>query len=858
MAQHLLDPESVGINLDKPGMPTSKGWQYVTPEMWKFRWAASDKAAIDDYGKYDDPEKGFYADKHWYMDATRSYIMSRIWEANPDIHISDLCTKFLEEYLDTQELTIRPYEMILGHHSSDTHGIPYCIMSLPWALLVIGEQLTGRAYVWKDGQKQKINPGDEEWNVLEKFAISQNPGETVKEKWSETVWNMYYYPYYPARYFEPAGGGGMRANPDYDWCLRIGLRGLVDLKRQKREEYEEELKGASGEQAEELKEKIRNCESSIRATEAVMKWIKRYAREAKKKIPEMPDEKSREILKQVANNCEWVSENAPRTLWEAVQLYWFCLTITYGQIEIGGSGGITFRPDQTFFEWYDRDVLKERSFSRLQAVELFACLAAKMQEQSGVLGSRLAIGRSVLGLRDAAVWTLAGQTGSGKDASNDLTNLILDTYDGYRFHFPDSKYRWCTKTSEKNFRRMVEVMRTGLGHPSIRNDEVVIPSMLDMYGDETSLEEARSWAVVGCNTPGPSINSKGTSRREAWVLNLTKSMEFTLFNGHDPQEGFEWVKAEETGDPTKFKDFEEFYQAWLKQWEWIVQTEIKCRNDVFKAWDISSRRPFLSILYKVCMDTGNDIVTDTTMPRYSFQTSAGFVDCVDSLAGVKYWIYDKKKYTMAQLLKAIKANWQGDEEMRKDFRNAPKFGNDDDYVDLIAKRATDDIYEIGWRVRDNRDKPVFMNSLPLTLIYHHGETIGALPNGRDAFTPLCDGGLNPHADFDRSGPWARMKSALKIDQEKFKAWIYNMKIDYPSVEGEAGLQKLIDYLKAGLMGGQSQLQINFLSKEVYEDAQKHPDNYPYLAVRVSGYNAYYTDLPKFVQDAIISRVDHNL
>lgn len=833
-------------------MPTSEGWKWVTPEMWKFRWSVADKETVDDFGFYPDKEMGYFRDKGWYIDATKALIQTEIWEKNPNIHPSDLAVQFLERYLDTQQITIRPYEMILGHHASDVHGLPYCPISLPWPLLVEAYNKTGRVYVWEDDKKVLVD--EEKLKRLEKYAMSYNPALKLKEKWSETEWLMYFYPQYPARYFEPAGGAGMRANPDHYWYLRIGLRGLIDLKRQSMERFEGEL--ASGEQAEKLKNKIHNCKNSIRATEAVIRWIKRHAAEARKMLPEMPDAKAREILEQVAKNCEWVAENAPRTFWEAVQLYWFCLTLTYGQIETGGSGGITFRPDQTFWEWYERDVIKEKNLSRQRAAEIVACHASKMAEQGGLLGARFAIGKSVLGIRDASVWTLGGQDGNGKDVVNDLTMLILDVHDGYRFNYPDIKFRWCTKTTKESFRGLVEVMRTGLGLPSIRNDEVIIPSMLDMY-KELTLEEARSWAIVGCNTPGPTINSKGTCRREAWVINYSKAIETALFNGRDPEAGFEWYKSIETGDPTRFKDFEEFYHAWLKQWEWVAQTEARLRNDVFAKWREACRRLFLSMLYKGCMDAGDDI-TQYDAPRFSFQTFAGWVDTIDSLATVRYWIYDKKKYTMAQLLEALKTDWEGYGEMRQDFKNAPKFGNDDDYVDQIMVRATNDVYNISWRVKDDRGQPIFVNALPLTLIYHHAPCISALPNGRKRGEALCDGGNNPHAEFDKSGPWGRLRSALKVDQEKFKAWIYNMKIDYPSVEGEAGLQKLMDYLHAGLMGGQSQMQINFLSRGIYEDAQKHPEKYPYLAVRVSGYTAYFTDLPKFVQDAVIARVDHTL
>jgi len=382
--------------------------------------------------------------------------------------------------------------------------------------------------------------------------------------------------------------------------------------------------------------------------------------------------------------------------------------------------------------------------------------------------------------------------------------------------------------------------------------------MMNIYAPEISLEEARNWGVVGCNSPGPTTNSKGAPKRDAFYPNILKSIEFTLFNGRDPEPGYEWVKTIETGDPAGFADFEEFYQAWLKQYDWVVRTEIGLRNKCIRNWEETCRRPFLSLLYKGCVETGKDIVQYKDAPWLSFQSIYGWVDMVDSLIAVKYMVYDKKKYTMAQLVEALKAEWEGYEEMRKDFKDAPKFGNDDDYADDLMVRATDDVYQICWTLEDVRGKPVFPNALPISWVWMGAPLNGALPNGRKRGEPLCDGGLNPHADFDKSGPWARMRSAMKVDQTKFKAYIYNQKFDYPSVEGEAGLNKLVDYTWSGLMGGMSQVQYNFLSKEQLRAAQKEPDKHQMLSVRVSGYSAYFVPLPEFMQEAVIDRVDHEL
>ena len=265
----------------------------------------------------------------------------------------------------------------------------------------------------------------------------------------------------------------------------------------------------------------------------------------------------------------------------------------------------------------------------------------------------------------------------------------------------------------------------------------------------------------------------------------------------------------------------------------------------------------LSLFYRQSVETGVDAhILD--IPRLSFQNIPGWVDTIDSLAAMKYLIYDKKKYTMVQLLEALKSEWEGFDEMRQEFKDAPKYGNNNDYVDDIFVRATDDIHEIHKHVLDDRGQPTFPNPLPVTSMYMLAPHTGAMPNGRKRGEPLCDGGLNPHAEFDISGPWDRLASAMKVDQSKFKAWIYNQKFDYPTVQGESGLDKLVDFTLAGMEGGMDQIQCNFMSKDLLRDAQKDPEKYPYLSVRVSGYSAFFAQLPEYVQNAVIERVDHEL
>lgn len=840
-----LNPSVGGVTLGTSGMPTEEGWKWVTPEMWQFRWAVADKVQV--------LEPDYYRDKDWYIDCTKADILAELLERNPDILPADLAADAIVKYLDTQKIKIRPYEMLLGMSCNDQHGIVFDVLGQPWPALVRARELAGKEKIclWEGDKKVAVD--GEKYQRLEKLATAYNAAVKVKSEMTDNEFKTYYCSQ-PGRYFEPVGSLGQRSNPDHDWYLPLGLKKIVELKKQHLESFEQELKSATGERAAKLQDKIVNSKASIRCVEATSRWAKRLAAEARKAIPQAPDARAKEILEQAAANCEWVAENAPRTFWEAMQLHWLCFVIEYA-IECS-CATLTFLPDRVFWKWYEKDVIQDKSLSRLQAGEILACYAAKFHE-FGTLSRFGGLEKAGQGTRDFSTVTIGGVLGDGSDAVNDLTMLILDVWDGYRLHFPDVKFRWCTKTKKAPFRRLVEVMRSGMGTPSIRNDEVVIPSLMDHYPGLVTLEEARSWGIVGCNNPGPTIHSKGACRRESQYSQITKAVEFALFNGRDPEPGFEWFKSLETGDPTQFKTFEEFYQAWRAQWEWIVKTEMRLRNKVHTKMNECSRRPFVSALYKGCLETGDDIL-QLDVPRFSFQTIVGWIDSIDSLASVKHCIYDTKQYTLAQLQQAIKADWVGYDKMREDFKKAPKFGNDDELADAIMCRATDDVYKIGREVTDVNGQPAFLNAVPVSMMFMAAPFIGALPNGRKRGEALCDGALNPHAEFDASGPWARMNSGLKVDQTKFRGHIINTRFDYGTVEGEAGLNKLVDLSLAALNGGMSQLQYNFISQDTLCDAKQHPEKYPYLSVRVSGYTAFFVGLPEFMQDAVMSRVDHKL
>ena len=839
--EYLVDPVEAGMTLGTAGQPTETGWKVVTPRTWYFRNnEVADKIQF---------EEG-YSDKDWWLDCTKAKAVVDIYDAHPELSESELSAMVDEYMLESQNIILRPNEVFIGHWGNDEHAI--CLDPRYDLFQTFKEmyEIEKNTFIWENGKKVPVS--QELFDRIEVFCKKRNFAFKLQALMTEKESKMYFA---NARYWEPIGTSGLRANPDHEWYMKTGMRNIITMMEQTIERLEKQSQEVASDEYLKIRQQIIDCKASVQAGESFVKWIKRHAAMAAEAAKKASDPEDRARLELIASNCAWVAENPPRTFPEAMQLYWLSF-MAHGFIEIP-SHTVCFRPDVTFWDWYKKDVIEEKTLTRAEAADYVAQYMLKYHELGFPTPLEM-LKKAGMGTRDYSTLTVGGMDASGKNSTNDLSMLFLDVLDGYRLHYPDIKMRWNKKLDPQKFRRTVEVMRTGMGIPSFRNDDVAIPAFLDQYGDEITMEEARTWGVVGCITPGTTINSKGVNRRSAQFINATKPLEFVIFNGTDPEPGYEWGQSIETGDPTKFKDFEEFYQAWAKQWKWFVTTEIKLRNLGWGMIMKNLRRPLISMMYRRCVEEGIDVqLLDN--PNFSFQDTLGWVDSIDSMAAVKKLVFEEKKYTMAQLQEALKAEWVGYEDMQQDFKDAPKFGNNDDFVDDIFVKAVEDVNYIAKNyVFDERGKPTYPSGLIITFMYLMADRTGALPNGRKRGEAYCDGGINPHAEFDKGGPWDRMASALKVDQAKFKAWIYNQKLDYDAVAGDAGLDKLCDYTMAGLEGGMDQLQYNLMSKDILRDAQTSPEKYPYLSVRISGYSAYFTQLPEFVQNAVIDRQDHEL
>jgi formate C-acetyltransferase len=373
-----------------------------------------------------------------------------------------------------------------------------------------------------------------------------------------------------------------------------------------------------------------------------------------------------------------------------------------------------------------------------------------------------------------------------------------------------------------------------------------------------TLDDALEWIAMGCagNEPAHQFYNKMSA-----YMSTAKMLEFALNNGVDPRTGKQVGLA--TGNAEDFASFEELYEAYKKQFDWVTEVNRKIAWIGIPAKAECYQLPFTSGLIRDCIEKGMDVNEGGNRNPYNAYMiqDRGMVDVADSLTAIKKLVFEEKKISMVQLLKALKANFEGDgnEEIRKMLLAAPKYGNDDDYADNMlndvslwqSAKITGKVSPFGAPVRCMRTGA--------TVHYYFGGTVGALPNGRKAWEPLADGALSPMRGADVKGPTAVINSATKADHmQGADTLLFNMKITPSVLKSREGIRKFIALVKTFFDRCGYHIQFNMMGQEVLLEAKKHPEQYRDLMVRVAGYSAYFVDLAPAVQDEIIARSEHTL
>lgn len=631
-----------------------------------------------------------------------------------------------------------------------------------------------------------------------------------------------------------AVNGGGDSNPGYDVILM--KKGMLDIQNEAKA-YLEKL---DYEKPEDI-DKIYFYKSVIDTTEGVMIYAKRmsdYAAELAAK--EMNPQRKAELEK-ISYICGRVPAHKPETFWEAIQAVWTIESLL--PLEENQTGLSIGRVDQYMYPFYKADIEAGR-MSEYEAFDLAGCMLIKMSEVMWLTSAEAS--KFFAGYQPFVNMCVGGVTRDGQDATNDLTYLLMDAVRHVKVYQPSLATRVHKSSPEKYLRKIVDVVRSCMGFPAIHFDDTHIKMML---AKGVSIEDARDYCLMGCVEP------QKAGRLYQWTSTAYTQwpicIELVLNHGVPL-----WYKKQVTpdlGGLDQYKTYEEFEAAVKEQIKYVtkwtaVGTVISQRvhRDLVP-------KPLMSIMYEGCMETAKDVAGGGAM--YNFGPGvvwSGLATYADSMAAIKKLVFEDKKYTLNQLNEALKAEFVGYDQIKADCLAAPKYGNDDDYADLIAADLIN-FTEMEHRKYKTLYSVLSHGTLSISNNTPFGQLTGASANGRDAWMPLSDG-ISPSQGADYKGPTAIIKSVSKMSNDNMNiGMVHNFKLMSGLLDTPEGENGIVTLIRTACMLGNGEMQFNYLDNEVLIDAQKHPEKHRDLVVRVAGYSAFFVELCKDVQDEIISR-----
>ncbi|MDY7019515.1 MAG: pyruvate formate lyase family protein [Chloroflexota bacterium] len=738
--------------------------------------------------------------------------------------------KALAHYLDNRTLYILPSERIVGNIASKPNSlVTYPELWSGWLNKAIDKEYQ---MLLDDQERQELHQIHQYWRGKSVHGSERNllPEEV--------------YPYW---FYNNQGvflwlHGGHIGTPNYEKIFRVGLKGIVEEARAKLKELSSNPDSYL--KADDYLNKRRFYEAVIISTEAAIRQGKRFAKVATEMAQHERDERRKAELEELAQICEWVPGNPPRSLHETLQSYWFVnLVARILDLQSSGNGE---RMDQTFAPFYEKDE-REGKITREQAQELVEHLLLKFNEEGALVPpSQPAAGPLV-----TRVTTVGGQTRDGADATNEMTYIIMDAKDEMGLNQPAIAVRLHQNTPPEFYQQIVKSLLKQPGVYSFFNDEMMIPYLMNLG---IPLEDARDYTTDGCVRwilPGKAMAQRGLGGMFAWP----KCLELALYQGFDKFLGKQ--VGPKTLDPLTFTSIEDVIQAYLEQARFFLEKLFTINNIVDVLDGEWLQQPFLSGTLDGCLERGQDCREYKYFPNTIFQP-VGQVTVANALAAMKKLVFEEKKVSMAELIDALKTNWEGKEELRQRFVNeAPKFGNDDDYVDLLAKDINSRHTKLVESFKNIWGGRFMEDGTGGSSYYDYSGLIGATPDGREDRGLLNDGTISPVIGTDKKGPTATLKSVGKIDHAGTFTHLFNQKFSPEQLRIDNG-KSFISYMRTFVDLGIHHVQFNVIDRETLLNAQQRPENYSDLVVRVAGFAAYFVDLAEGVQDQIIARTEQGL
>lgn len=769
------------------------------------------------------------SDRH--VDIQRAIIVTEVYRKNEEKPQIIKRALALDAILSQMNIEIRDDELIIGNHAKKCKGVPlFPEYAIDWILNDMDTFPTRKG--------DRFNITEEEKQTLREI-LPYWKGKCLRDKirgaLPSKLKEILDYGVFTNENFTMSGPGHMV--PDYEFVLQHGLKKIEETCLGR-------MDGLTPEDLE-YEEKYNLYKSCAMVCDALVKFAERYAEEAERLADQEKNETRRKELLRICENCRCVPAEPAQNFWQALQCMYFLQVAI--QIEANGLAISLGVPDQTLYPYYRKD-LAAGHLTQEGALELIDCFYLKLGELDKIYSN--AATRYLQGPGHGQTITLGGVTKDGRDATNELSHLFLLADRDIRLVQPDLAVRIHRTTPNDFLQKVCVNMRMGLTKPKVFNDEVVIQSMLD-FG--MTLEDARHWGALGCSEPVAcgKTNSWGNSGH----LNIAKCLELALNDGKCALT--EKQMGPHTGDPTAFQSFEDVLCAFKKQIQYFVKYLVLYDNIIDRYQAQVAPLALYSIVIRDCLETGKEFNKGGARYNTTSPLGVGPITTGDSLAAIKALVYDEQRLTLEQLIDALKSNFRNQEDIRQMLINrAPKFGNDDDRADLLCNTVLE-IYCDEVRKYKNARNGRFIGALYyLTSNIPFGLTTAATPDGRRAGEPLNDGGISPVHGRDRKGATAVAKSVGKLDLQKVPhGAVMNMRFHPSLLEGEEKLKLFMQYIRAYMDLGGWETQFNVVTSDILREAQKYPDNYRDLVIRVAGYSAYFTQLEEELQKDIMERTE---
>ncbi|NBI07155.1 trans-4-hydroxy-L-proline dehydratase [Senegalia massiliensis] len=765
-----------------------------------------------------------------YISMERAQIVNEVYKKyEGSVSIPVLRALVLKEFMSKKKLCINEGELIVGERGEAPAATPTypelcCHTIEDLQIMNDREKISFKvSQESKDIQKEDIIP------YWEKRSMRYHILENMTEKWKDCYENGIF------TEFQEQRGPGHTVADD-----KIYKKGFLDFKQ----DIENEINNLDYNNDDEALNKKMQLEGMSIACDAIMILGKRYSELAIEMAKKEKDQKRKKELLDIAEVCSHVPAYAPRTFREALQMYWFVHLCVITELNPWDS----FNPgrlDQHLNPFYQKE-MEEGSLRREEAEEFLQCLWVKFNNQPAPPKVGITLKESAT-YTDFANINSGGLRADGSDGVNDVSYLVLDVIDQMRLLQPSSNVQISKKTPQKFLKKALSIVRKGWGQPSLFNTDAVIQEMLNAGKD---IVDARCGGTSGCI-------ETGAFGKEAFILtgyfNIPKVLEITLNNGVDPMSGKKL--GLETGHPGDFNNYEELFEALKKQMNHFIDIKVRGNRVIEKLYAEKMPVPFLSVIIDDCIKKGKDYNAGGARYNVTYIQGVGIGDITDSLAAIKYHIFDKNNFTMNELLIAMKDNFKGHEMILNLLKNkSPKYGNDDDYADEIMTSVFKTYYETVTGRPNIKGGEHRINMLPTTCHIYFGSVIGALPSGKKSKEALADG-ISPSKGADKYGPTSVIKSASKMDHLITGGTLLNQKVAPSAIEGEEGLDKLSNLVRVYFKLDGHHIQFNVFNKETLLKAQKNPEDYKNLIVRVAGYSDYFSNLNKELQDEIIARTE---